>query len=67
MNRTCKDCKDRHRGCQDITTCEVYRATVLRNQKIKASRARDKMFDEVERLSALRTLNAMKDRKSMRK
>lgn len=66
MIKTCKECKNRHPGCQNITTCEIYREMVLRNQQIKESRTTYKMLDDVERRTIIRIKNAKRNRKSMK-
>ena len=66
MIKKCKDCAKRHPGCQNITTCEIYREMMLRNQQIKESRAKYKMLDDVERRTIIRIKNAKRNRKSMK-
>lgn len=43
---TCLNCPNRHLGCQNVNTCEIYRKMVERNAIITKSRNLDTMFKE---------------------
>ena len=43
---TCLNCTNRHIGCQNVDTCEIYRKMVERNAIITKSRNLDTMFKE---------------------
>lgn len=54
MKKTCIDCENRHPGCQNVETCEIYRKMIEKNQAIKKSRKKYQMFDDLKISSIVR-------------